>query len=182
MESGKIMRFCGLAARIGGWLISAPNHKSQIASDLKSRRPNRKNFPPIAASGSSNRAICDSNLCSSRRWNRNAECLYNKSEHWAFLRRFTMSQIAGDLRFAIRITNRNRNQIAGFGALSCSFSFGFGGGGIFHFNFLDFPRISSGKSLACLLWAHTQGYCKRGSGGQREVEKIRATFWDSKLL
>ena len=28
-----------------------------------------------------------------------------------------MSQIASDLRFAIRITNRNRNQIARFGAL-----------------------------------------------------------------
>ena len=25
-------------------------------------------------------------------------------------------------------------------------------------------------------------YCKRGSGGQRKIEKIRATFWDSKLL
>ena len=29
--------------------LSAPNHKSQIASDLKSRSPNRKNFPQIAA-------------------------------------------------------------------------------------------------------------------------------------
>ena len=34
--------------------LSAPNHKSQIASDLKSRSPNRKNFPQIAVSGSSN--------------------------------------------------------------------------------------------------------------------------------
>ena len=31
-----------------------------------------------------------------------------------------MSRIASDLRFAIRITNCNRNQIARFGALSCS--------------------------------------------------------------
>ena len=31
-------------------------------------------------------------------------------------------------------------------------------------------------------WARTQGYCKRGSGGQKEIEKIRATFWDSKNL
>ena len=32
------------------------------------------------------------------------------------------------------------------------------------------------------IWARTQGYCKRGSGGQRKIEKFRATFWDSKLL
>ena len=38
------------------WL-SAPNHKSQIASDLKSRSPNRKNFSQIAVSGSSNRTF-----------------------------------------------------------------------------------------------------------------------------
>ena len=48
--------------------LSAPNHKSQIASDLKSRSPNRKNFPQIAVSSSSNRtfnrAMCDLNLCS----------------------------------------------------------------------------------------------------------------------
>ena len=31
-------------------------------------------------------------------------------------------QIASDLRFAIRITNRNRNQIARFGALSTPFT------------------------------------------------------------
>ena len=37
--------------------LSAPNHKSQIASDLKSRSPNRKNFPQIAVSGSSNRTF-----------------------------------------------------------------------------------------------------------------------------
>ena len=52
--------------------LSAPNHKSQIASDLKSRSPNRKNFPPKSQSQSaqialSNRAICDLNLCSNRR-------------------------------------------------------------------------------------------------------------------
>ena len=29
-------------------VTSAPNHKSQVASDLKSRSPNRKNFPQIA--------------------------------------------------------------------------------------------------------------------------------------
>ena len=29
---------------------------------------------------------------------------------------------------------------------------------------------------------HVHGYCKRGSGGQRKVEKIRATFWDSNNL
>ena len=32
------------------------------------------------------------------------------------------------------------------------------------------------------FWARTHGYCKRGSGGQRKIEKIRATFWDSNLL
>ena len=37
--------------------LSAPNHKSQIASDLKSRSPNRENFPQIAASNSSNRTF-----------------------------------------------------------------------------------------------------------------------------
>ena len=37
--------------------LSAPNHKSQIASDLKSRSPNRKNFPQIAVLGSSNRTF-----------------------------------------------------------------------------------------------------------------------------
>ena len=37
--------------------LSAPNHKSQIASDLKSRSPNRKSFPQIAVSGSSNRTF-----------------------------------------------------------------------------------------------------------------------------
>ena len=37
--------------------LSAPNHKSQIASDLKSRSPNRKNFPQIAVSSGSNRTF-----------------------------------------------------------------------------------------------------------------------------
>ena len=43
--------------------LSAPNRKLQIASDFKSRRPNRKNFPQIASKDAqitlSNRAICD---------------------------------------------------------------------------------------------------------------------------
>ena len=39
------------------------------------------------------------------------------------------------------------------------------------------------KQKTCRLnWARRKGYCKRGSGGQRKIEKIRATFWDSKLL
>ena len=29
-------------------------------------------------------------------------------------------------------------------------------------------------------WARAQGYCKRGFGARRKVEKIRAIFWDSK--
>ena len=32
------------------------------------------------------------------------------------------------------------------------------------------------------IWARTQRYCKRGSGGQRKIEKIRTTFWDSQKL
>ena len=43
--------------------LSAPNHKSQIASDFKSRSSNRKNIPQIAVKNasnrSSNRVICD---------------------------------------------------------------------------------------------------------------------------
>ena len=35
--------------------LSVPNHKLQIASDLKSQSPNRRNFPQIAVLGSSNR-------------------------------------------------------------------------------------------------------------------------------
>ena len=47
--------------------------ESQIASDLKSRSPNRKNFPQTlslswaAQIALSNRAICDLSLCSNRR-------------------------------------------------------------------------------------------------------------------
>ena len=37
--------------------LKAPNHKSQIASDLKSRSPNRKNFTQIAVPGRSNRTF-----------------------------------------------------------------------------------------------------------------------------
>ena len=37
--------------------LSAPNHKSQLDSEFKSRSPNRKNFPQIAVSGSSNRTF-----------------------------------------------------------------------------------------------------------------------------
>ena len=33
-----------------------------------------------------------------------------------------------------------------------------------------------------MVWARTQGYCKRGSAGQRKTEKIRATFWDSESI
>ena len=47
---------------ISGSSLSAPDHKSQIASDLKSWSPNRKNSPQIAVSAQialSNRAICD---------------------------------------------------------------------------------------------------------------------------
>ena len=56
-------------------LRSAPNHKSQIASDLKSRSPNHKTFPRIAVSNGSsdqialsNRSICLKSLliCDSR--------------------------------------------------------------------------------------------------------------------
>ena len=45
--------------------------------------------------------------------------------------------------------------------------------------FHDFFGGVSSQASAC--WARRKGYCKRGSGGQRKAEKIRATFWDSKL-
>ena len=51
--------------------LSAPNHKSQSASDFKSWSPNRKNSPKSlsweAEITLSNRAICDLQLCSKRR-------------------------------------------------------------------------------------------------------------------
>ena len=50
--------------------LSAPNHKSQRASDFKSRSPNRKNIPRIAVKSASNRnsnrAICDLKPLSNR--------------------------------------------------------------------------------------------------------------------
>ena len=33
-----------------------------------------------------------------------------------------------------------------------------------------------------LDWARAQGVLQGGSGGQRQVEKFRATFWDPKNL
>ena len=85
--------------------------RDRSASDLARVSPESlSRTAPIALS---HRAIC---VCSNRCWNRNDEMLYNKSEHWAFLRRFALSQIASDLRFAMRTTNRNRSKIARFGA------------------------------------------------------------------
>ena len=44
--------------------LSAPNRKSQIASDFKSRSPNRKNVPKIAVRRASNRTFTSRDLCS----------------------------------------------------------------------------------------------------------------------
>ena len=55
-----------------------------------------------------------------RRSNGSVVFLYKESDERAFLRGFTGFQIACDLRFAIRITNRNRNEIARSGALSAN--------------------------------------------------------------
>ena len=45
------------------------------------------------------------------------------------------------------------------------------------------PYTSCSKYLSgsAIAWACTKGYCKRGSGGQRKVEKIRATFGTLKI-
>ena len=61
----------------------------------------------------------------------------------SFLRRLTLSQIASDLRFAIRITNRSRSQIARFGALSPAGRGQEGLGNLFPF-FGDFGPGGSG--------------------------------------
>ena len=42
--------------------VSAPNCKSQVASDLESQNPNRRNFPQITASRSSDRRSKSRNL------------------------------------------------------------------------------------------------------------------------
>ena len=47
-----------------------------------------------------------------------ADFLLNKSVNWTFRRRDALSQIASDLRFAMLITNRNRNPITRLGAFS----------------------------------------------------------------
>ena len=69
--------------------------KSEIASDFKSRRPNRKNFPQIAAKDAqialSNWAICDLSPITAESQRRPL-------------------QIASDSRFAIRIANCNHTK------------------------------------------------------------------------
>ena len=110
-------------SHVSDWIVGRgtdTNRKSLVIWNRGARiaRISPKSLSREAQITLSNRTICDLNLCSNRRWNRNADFLYDKSEQWAFLRRFTLSQIASDLRFAIRIANRNRSQIARFGALS----------------------------------------------------------------
>ena len=48
-----------------------------------------------------------------------ADFLFIESQQRALLRWVTLSQIASDLRVAIRITSRNRSQIARFGSTVC---------------------------------------------------------------
>ena len=46
-----------------------------------------------------------------------------------------------------------------------------------------FPKlraVSTQISVTPHCWARVQGYCKRGSGGQRKLETFGATVWDSK--
>ena len=77
--------------------VSAPNHKSQIASDLKSRSPNRKNFPQIAASGSSSRTFKSRDLWFEPLFKSllESQCqfLIQQVRTMSFLRTFTVSQI-----------------------------------------------------------------------------------------
>ena len=57
--------------------------KSQIASDLKSRSPNRKNFPQIAVSGSSKR--WRGSLCRTSSWSFSLKFLqFCRAESWEF--------------------------------------------------------------------------------------------------
>ena len=94
----------------------------QIANRKRFEIAERKSqeFPPKSCFGrlkiaDPNRAICDLNLCSNRLWSRNTYLLHNK------VNTLSCSEMVHtvsnrDLRFAIRITNRNR--IARFRALS----------------------------------------------------------------
>ena len=68
------------------------NHKSQTASDLKLRRPNRKNFPHITV-----------------RWGQDCTIRITTFVIWA--------SVQDAVRIVIRITNRKPNQIVRFGAL-----------------------------------------------------------------
>ena len=70
----------------------------------------------------SNRAFliflfCDLNLCFTSPLESQCQFLIQQVRTMNFRRRFTLSQIASDLRFEIRITNHNRSKIARFGAL-----------------------------------------------------------------
>ena len=95
----------------------APHHISVVILNRRAQiaRTSPKSLLDDTQIADLNCTICDSNLCSDCHSNHNAHFLHNKSEHSAFLRWFTLSQIATDLEFAIRITNCNRNQIVQFG-------------------------------------------------------------------
>ena len=82
-------------------------------------------------------------------------CTTNQN-NGAFLRRFSLSQIASDLRFAIRITNRNRSQIARFGALSPE----------------PFPRTLS-RSFRVSDWGGS--FCNRNRLGPAKTYILRGT-------
>ena len=118
-----IFRQAGLWLPLLFWQgLSAPNHKSQIASDFKSQSPKSQEFPPNRCLGQLKshfqiaRFVIWTSVQIAARIAMPISYTISQKQ-WAFLRRFTLSQIASDLRFAIRITNRNRSQIARFGAL-----------------------------------------------------------------
>ena len=56
-ESANLAASYGRQIRVPTLTLSAPSHKPQNARALKSRSPNRKNFPQITDSGSSNRTF-----------------------------------------------------------------------------------------------------------------------------
>ena len=86
-----------LQRQYDGQLLSAPNHKSQIASDFKSRSPNRKNIPKsLSKTLQIAVQIARFVICSPFQ-------IAAESQRRSL-------QIASDLRFAIRIANRNRTK------------------------------------------------------------------------
>ena len=89
--------FCMISVGImSRYMLSAPNHTSQTASDLKLRSPDRKNFPDIT-------------------WRWGQDCAIR-------ITTFVISSCQDAVIILIRIINRKCNQIVRFGALRLSLS------------------------------------------------------------